>query len=257
MSHLIAQIAARLTRDEGTCDACIHRAPRWAIEIMTRRPVSDDEARAIREECDRQRSIRESRARARRPEQRPGRILAMLETQRKSAAKASARAAAAREERSEAARRGARTRLVRSTPGLPEACTRSRTRDCRRCGGSGLETVYRRYDCYDRRCQCCQQGQIEYRALDEDAIEAAWAVRRQGADAMIAAARAAGRDEGAIRYDSLSERWEAMGEIDAEERGRIDTITARRHSATDYDDLLAAGYSRDDARLLMRALEPA
>lgn len=42
------------------------------------------------------------------------------------------------------------------------------------------------------------------------------------------------------------------GDIDADEARRIGEITRRRHETTNYDDLLAAGLSKDDARACMK-----
>ena len=51
-----------------------------------------------------------------------------------------------------------------------------------------------------------------------------------------------------VRRDSRAFAWYLDGDIDAAECRRIGRITAARHEQTDYDDLRAAGWDRDEAR---------
>ena len=51
--------------------------------------------------------------------------------------------------------------------------------------------------------------------------------------------------------DSRTYAWYLQGDIGHEEAIRIGKITSYRHEQTNYDDLLRAGYDKDDARELM------
>jgi len=57
-------------------------------------------------------------------------------------------------------------------------------------------------------------------------------------------------DLGVLR-DSRTLAAYRRGEIDYDEAQRIGEITRHRHEDTDYDELLAAGYSKDEARACM------
>ena len=54
-----------------------------------------------------------------------------------------------------------------------------------------------------------------------------------------------------VRSDSRTFDAFLRGEISEEEARRIGRITSHRHEQTNYDDLLRAGYSKEDARAMM------
>lgn len=61
--------------------------------------------------------------------------------------------------------------------------------------------------------------------------------------------------EGRVRcIDTLTDCMEADGAIAPDEAARRRELARRRHEETDYDDLLARGLSKEDARELARYL---
>jgi len=92
------------------------------------------------------------------------------------------------------------------------------------------------------------------------AYRAATAVQREQARARREQAREAARreirdlaEELGVLVGSRALAWYLAGDIDADECRRIGAITRRRHEQTNYDDLLAHGLSKEDARVMMES----
>lgn len=75
------------------------------------------------------------------------------------------------------------------------------------------------------------------------------AARERRADAVQSLA-----DNLGVLADSRTLAAYRRGEIDEAEARRIGAITSRRHEATNYDELLARGMPKEDARLLAETI---
>lgn len=72
--------------------------------------------------------------------------------------------------------------------------------------------------------------------------------RCDGSGRILKKVRGKGEDE-TLEWDgTLTSTWLANGMIEEDEANRIRENCKYRHEKTDYDDLLASGMSKDDAR---------